>query len=396
MNKIILIVHPVILFLLGWLISISPIAFGSESFKYYNFVVNYNVIPIYLLGLIGFCIGVYLISYLFSNFREPEKIEFYNYKNIVVFIAVFSFIVFLSIIHVYGGIPIFNVLSGDKNISYINDIQAATGGGRFGLFLLLVFSLIILLPGLFVNKKNNPIVFFVILFLCILYVIYSGKRQMLFVLFTYTFTYLIIFYYRTKNSYAMMTIFKIGCVFGCIIVFWFVYVGLVRTNTTMTISTVFQPIVQYASLPFMNLTNIFDFAKFNFDSNSFHSLFSFVLSDTPYIIRHVILNDSFSVNMPLIEPTAPSTVFGMVFWLFGFSGVFCFLFLVGMLVSFIYQKALVSRNSSYISMYSLCAWPLLSIHTYNHFISFMFFILPLLMIICGRFVFLNLKLKVDV
>ncbi|WP_279143898.1 O-antigen polymerase [Photobacterium phosphoreum] len=396
MNKVIFIVHPVVLFLLGWLISISPIVFGSESFKYYDFSVNYNVIPIYLLGLIGFCIGVYLIAYLFSHHRESEIITFYNYKNIVVFIAIFSFVVFLSIIYVYGGIPIFNVLSGDKNISYINDVQATTGGGRFGVFLLLVFSLIILLPGLFINKKNNSIVFFIVLFLCVLYVMYSGKRQMLFVLFTYTFIYLIIFYYRTKNSNAMMTIFKIGIVLGSIIVFWFVYVGLVRTNTTMTISTVFQPIVQYASLPFMNLTNIFDLAKFNFDSNSFHALFSFVLSDTPYIVRHVILSDSFSVNMPLIEVTAPSTVFGMVYWLFGFSGVFCFLFLVGMFVSFIYQKALLSRNSSYISMYSLCAWPLLSIHTYNHFISFMFFILPLLMIICGRFIFLNSKFKMGV
>ena len=83
----------------------------------------------------------------------------------------------------------------------------------------------------------------------------------------------------------------------------------------------------------------------------------------------------------------------MIFLGFEYIGVIVYLYIVGGFVSYLYLKAMNSKNFLFVSFYSLTVWPLLSIHTYNHFKNFMFLIIPLTMIALGNYIYKKIPKK---
>lgn len=390
----ILIINPIFLFLIGTLIGILPYLVNSRYFKIYRaFNLNNEIFFVYLLGFLSFIMGYLFIKFIFRKMNFGKYIVKKD-LNLFIFVLIFiSLIFFFKIIQLYGSVPIVSILTGNKNIEFINNIQKEVGGGLFGIFFLLIMSLIILFPYSIINKnssKINFILFYLHLILLFIYCTYSGKRQMLFILFTYTFSYLLIYYFVSDNRVGLKKIKYWGSVFLFIIISLFLLIGLIRTNLIEENVSIFDPIVHYASLPFVNLTSIIAHQSSNQYAFSFMSFVDILISDLPTLIKSIFIKHMYTLeNIPLIEPTSPSTVYGEIFWSFSYFGVFIFALSIGMISNYLYLKALYNKSMIYISMYSLLVWPLLSIHTYNHFKNFMFLIIPLSLIYFGNKFYIN-------
>lgn len=393
-----LILNPIFLFSIGTFIGLTPLIFNSKYFDSYStFTFSYKVLIVYFIGYIFFLLGVLTINCFYKE-RE-NQINYIRKKDLNLFITiliVLSIFIFIKIISLYGTLPILSILSGSEGITYVNETQKDVGGGIFGVFFLMVISLIILYPYIIIYKNSsffNKILFYIYTFLLIIYTTYSGKRQMIFILFTYTFSYFLIYYKRVSNNEKLKYIKRKGFIFLMIIVTIFIFIGLLRSNLLNEDVSIFNPIIHYASLPFMNLTNIILHQDQNNFAYSFIAIQDFILSDLPTFIKYIFVSNFISLPMPYIEKTSPPTIYGMVFWEFGHLGVIFHLYTIGLFVSYLYKKALYSKKIIYISLYSLIVWPLLSIHTYNHFKNFMFLIIPILLIIIGQWIYQALPKK---
>lgn len=389
-----LIINPIFLFSIGTFIGILPYIVNSRYFNIYRtFGLNYEILLVYLIGFLSFVLGYLFIKFMFRK-TYFSKYIFKKDLNLFVFVLIFiSLIFFFKIIQVYGSLPIISILTGNENIEFINNIQKEVGGGLFGIFFLLIMSLIILFPYSIINKnssKINTILFYFHLVLLFIYCTYSGKRQMLFIFFTYTFSYLLIFYFVLDNKIILKKLKYWGGIFLFIIISLFLSIGLIRTNLIEEEVSILDPIVHYASLPFINLTSIINNQSSNEYAYSFISFIDILISDLPTFIKSIFIKNTYTLeNIPLIEPTSPLTVYGEIFWSFSYFGVFIFALSIGIISNYLYLKALYNKSMIYISMYSLLVWPLLSIHTYNHFKNFMFLIIPLFLIYFGNKFYIN-------
>lgn len=392
------IVNPILLFMIGTFIGLTPYIFGSNSFDdYRTFVFSNEILYVYIIGAISFVLGAISIKYFYIKPQVKNKVSLKKDLNIFLTILIlFSIFMFVKIISIYGMLPIVAILSGNESIEFVNQTQKDIGGGIFGIFFLTVVSLIILFPYSIIKKNKslfNKILFWIHLLLLMVYTTYSGKRQMMFIFFVYTFSYMLIYYKKQNNILMLKKIKKIGLVGFVFLVSLFIAVGLIRENIMGNDVSVFEPIIHYASLPYINLTNIIIHQDSNSYSYSLMAFYETMLSNLPTFIKSMFLNNPVTLNMPLIEPTSPSTVYGLVFWNFGYIGTILFLMMVGMISEYFYLKAVYSKNIIYITIYGLLVWPLLSIHTYNHFINFMFLLIPILMIIIGNFLYKKLPKK---
>ena len=399
MNKSVYIIHPIVLFSIGTFIGLSPYIFSSKYFDSYStFSVNSEILVVYLLGFISFTIGTLFIKFIFKR-----KIKIYIYKKkdmntLLAFFLLLSFFLFLKIMSLYGSLPLLALLSGNEDIAFVNQTQKDVGGGIFGVFFLVVMSLIILFPYTVINKNKslyNGYLFWVHLVLLLLYTTYSGKRQMLFIFFTYTFTYLYLFYIKTNKEKVLQKIKKIGLLTSILLISFFLFLGLLRANLLNEDVSVFNPIIHYSSLPYMNLSNIITHQDQNINAYTWRAFVETLLNDLPSFIKYSFFNEFQTVIMPKIEPTSPSTIYGEIFWGFGYIGVFLYLLVIGIFSNYLYMKAIYAKNFIYITFYSLIVWPLLSIHTYNHFKNFMFLIIPFILIILGNKLYKKIPKKKD-
>lgn len=389
-----LIINPIFFFSIGTVIGILPYLVNSRYFNVYRtFEFNNEILFVYLIGFLSFAMGYLFIKFIF---RKMDFSKFIVKKDLNLFIFILiliSLIFFFKIIQLYGSLPIISILTGNENIEFINNIQKEVGGGLFGIFFLLIMSLIILFPYSIINKnssKINFILFYLHLLLLFIYCTYSGKRQMLFIFFTYTFSYLLIYYFVLDNKVVLKKLKYWGGILLFIIVSLFLSIGLIRTNLIEEEVSIFDPIVHYASLPFINLTSIINNQSSNEYAYSFISFVDILISDLPTFIKSIFIKNTDTLeNIPLIEPTSPLTVYGEIFWSFSYFGIFVFALSIGIISNYLYLKALYNKSMIYISMYSLLVWPLLSIHTYNHFKNFMFLIIPLFLIYFGNKLYIN-------
>ncbi|WP_133146492.1 O-antigen polymerase, partial [Vibrio sp. 10N.286.55.E12] len=382
--------HPIILFLAGSFIGLSPYFFDSRYFDMYRtFVFDEQVLWVYMLGIVSFILGAGFLQ-LMPTKTKLEINNSNNTKDLNLFISlllVLSFLVFVKIISMYGMLPILSILSGASDIAFVNATQKSTGGGLYGVFSLLVFSLIILFPYSVINKKkkySGSKIFWIHLFLLFIYVTYSGKRQMIFIFITFVCTYLYIYYCRHADLKALKKISKVSVVVGGVGVAFFLLVGLIRTSLIDEKVSLLDPVIQYATLPYMNLTNIVMQQESNLYSYSFTAFYESIFAFLPSFFKTSFFENPQSLlSMPLIEITSPSTVYGILIWNFGYVGVASYLFFLGFITHYLYKKAFYGRSEIFIALYSLTVWPLLAVHTYNHFINFTFYLLPILLIILG-------------
>lgn len=391
------ILHPIFLFSIGTFIGLSPYIFASDYFYLYRaFSINEEILLVYLIGYISFVLGVKTIQFIYKKRVREFKFEKKDFNVIIYSLIFISLIIFIKIVAQYGSLPIISILLGDETIAFVNQTQKDVGGGLYGLFFLIIISLIVLFPYSIINKKitkSNTLLFWLHLLLLIIYTTYSGKRQMMFILFTYTFTYLLIFYYKNKDYEVLKKIKFVGIISLSILITIFVIIGLIRSTLSNEEVSLIGPIIHYASLPFINLTSIITYSESNTYAYSLTAFYETILSDLPTFIKGMFNLEYKTLNMPLIEPTSPPTIYGMVFWNFGYIGIIIHLFSIGSFVSYLYLKAIYSKSFLFISLYSLTVWPLVSIHTYNHFKNFMFFIIPLFIIIIGSYIYKKIPKK---
>ncbi|MBN2816759.1 MAG: oligosaccharide repeat unit polymerase [Campylobacterales bacterium] len=389
--------HPIVFFSIGTFIGLTPYIFGSTYFNVYRtFTFSSEILIVYMIGFIFFSIGVLLVSFVYKKKHQVYSVIKKDINLFLIILIFLSILIFLKIISLYGTLPILALLSGNESIAFVNQTQKDVGGGLFGVFFLTVISLIVLFPYSVIYKNKsflNKSLFWIHLCLLIIYTTYSGKRQMMFIFFTYSFSYLLIYYTKIDNTKVLSNIKKIAVVSFSLLIGIFLTIGLVRTSLTNDDVSLLDPIVHYASLPFINLTSIIINQENNSYAYTFISFFETILSDLPTFAKGMMSMDFHTLQMPLIEPTSPPTIYGEIFWNFGYIGVIVYLFIVGIFSGVLYFKALYSQNFLYITLYSLIVWPLLSIHTYNHFKNFMFLIIPLIMIVFGSYIYKKISKK---
>ncbi|MEZ8653415.1 O-antigen polymerase [Vibrio splendidus] len=388
------ILHPIFLYFIGTFIGLSPYFFGSRYFDLYGlFIFDERILAVYVVGFLSFTLGSFFFRIIYTRGDINKVFVMRNFTPFIFVLLIISLVIFLKIISVYGTIPLAAILTGGENINFINEAQKKSGSGIFGLFSLVIFSLVILLPYSIINKgtvylSNN--IFWSHIILLIIYSTYSGKRQMMFILLTYVFTYIYIYYIRVNDFYFLKKIRFSSIVIGGMVVFLFLLIGVIRSNGMDQSVSIFDPIVHYASLPYMNLTEIIRIQESNTHAFSTTSLYETLLSDLPTFIKYSFFGEMHTQRMPFIESTSPSTIYGQLFWSFSYFGVVIFSISIGFISTLFYEKSFYGVNEAFISCYSLTVWPLLSIHTYNHFKNFTFFLIPLLLIIIGRFVYSSL------
>ncbi len=391
--------HPIFLFFIGSFIGLSPYIFGSSYFDvYHTFQLNNEILVVYLVGFLSFVIGNMFVKFIFSVRRKYCPYIKKDINTFLIVLILVSLFIFAKIISIYGSLPLLAILSGNETIAFVNQTQKDVGGGIFGVFFLMVIGLIIFFPYSVINKNKsfiNKTLFYIHLPLLIIYTTYSGKRQMLFIFFTYTFSYLLLFYTKTNNVKILPKIKKIGIIFFILLISVFLTIGLIRANLTNNDISIFDPIIHYASLPFINLTSIISNQESNNFTYTFQAFYEIIFKDLPTFIKAMLFDSFGTLNMPLIEPTSPSTIYGEIFWGFGYIGVFLYLLVIGIFSNYLYMKAIYAKNFIYITFYSLIVWPLLSIHTYNHFKNFMFLIIPFILIILGNKLYKKIPKKKD-
>jgi len=303
------------------------------------------------------------------------------YNKLTIILDFLLLTIILINIKNYGGIPILMIYQG-ANINIVNKIQEqAILPGIYGLQSLLIYFQIILLPEYFLYAKNKIKRNWIYIHTAILLfaLVYSGKRQWVFIFITYFLSYLWIYTIINKNNKFLSKLIKWSFIILIISILFFSSLGLLRTNKPLNIEMIFKPIIDYASLPYMNLSNIINKANTNPYKYKKEALFDTLLMGAPSIIKRKTNLKSIKI-IPKIEKTSSNSLYGNIFWNFDYYGVVIFMYFLGLFVGYVFLKAL-HNNRIFISLYSILVWPLLSIHTYNHFLNTMFVFFPCVIIL---------------
>lgn len=379
------IINPVILITLGSLLGMSPALVGKDTFIHYKSFreigedYTNKLYLLYILGIISFSIGYIFSKYFIKKKQNKFKYNKVKRKTIVIFVCLLGLVLLINIKQ-YGGIPLLNILRG-MNISRVNQIQAEQNSGIFGIQVMLVYTLIILFLPFQLQKikgvKKLKKLYIIHLGIILFAITYTGKRQFIFIVLTTIFSYLWLFLVNNNEKRLIMKVKKSFNNFLIISLILFSSIGVIRERKKgFQVSSIIKPIASYASLPYMNLSNIIKKSEENPYKDSMLALKDTILGGFPSKFR--MENKSLKI-IPRVEKTSPNTVYGAIFWNFRYKGIIAFMLLLGIVIGRIYRKA-INNDEKYMTIYSLTVWPLLSIHTYNHFLNLMYWVLPVLIV----------------
>lgn len=381
-SKIILI-NPKLLLFMGTLMGVFPLFIKNNiTLQFYSrFRFTNEILTIYVLGYLFFVLGFdfnYLIqkkNFVNRNYVNRNYIVI-KYNEILLSLVALLIVLIINI-KKYGGIPLIMILSG-RNIKFVNETQMESSTGTFGIQILLIYTLIILVQpliiGLIEKRISNKYKKIVLLTLCAISFssLYAGKRQYMFIVFFSLFCY--IYQYSILNNPSITKkVITYGKNIFYISVLIFILVGLIRIDKKISFTNALYPIQNYITLPYMNLSNIVIYHSINEYKFSVLALNDILAVGLPSILKSRALSVE---NIPLIEVTSPSTIYGNIFWNFGYFGIIIFMFFLGTIISNIYIRSLLNRKM-YITIYSFCVWPLISIYMYNHFLNMMYYIIPI-------------------
>jgi oligosaccharide repeat unit polymerase len=375
---------PIFLFTVGTILTILPIFFTNYSFfgSYPQFNLNYNLILIYIIGWALFIAGASLagLRVTYQPFQFNIVIE--KKINVLLFSLLLILITFtlLKSILMYGGIPLLNLASLQGGANAINEAQESSGG-ILGILLILQFLAIAYIPILKSSTfKLFSLVKYIFFFILFVSLIYTGKRQMLFYAFFYLFGFYYLFHLRINDRAVLKRmIFKSFLIF-ILILGVFSLVSVIRTGGP----GFFYPIAHYLSLTFINNMYMYDLVGF-WHTRDFFSIFELQI---PTLVRS-IMDVEPTVTQPQLELTISGGLYGRVFWAYGVVGISIYCFLLGFVMQLLYKKSLKYKVLLFI--YPLCIWPLIMINTYDHFMNAMFFIIPIILIIVFRLIYILLR-----
>ncbi|MFM5662155.1 O-antigen polymerase [Aeromonas veronii] len=378
-------ISPLSLFFLGSVFGILPLFDLSFTYNYQHSINVFRVLNVYMLGGAGFFIGS-LLYYISPRQRAETKsigidIAVYSKKyNYLILCLVLCLLIIVTInIIKYGGIPILMLING-LSASEINERQA---GFTFGIQSILNYQLIFLLAIKYIasQEAKKPFFSYVVSLSCFVLffsMLYAGKRQFLFMAFVMLSGLAFIeagIHKNKKLQNRMIRVSSIGLLF---ILFVFVLYANIRDGEGQSSNNWYGPLLHYLTLPLLNLDRIIQESDLNDNFLGLIDLSMGVLSDVPYSFRDYITSGYSGViyNYPLVEKTSPISLYGMVYWGWGKFGVFSYSAILSIVINYFYMKRFSSIYCRV--LYCTCIWPLISLHTYNHFISFMYFFLPLM------------------
>lgn len=369
---------------------------------------NLSYIPLYL-WLVAFAFVV-LGNFVFTLLdRRASTIGQMNYEffSSIIRIDYFRlyFLFWLSIIGLSltmwlisfyaGGTPIFQIISGSKGSSLLNEMQAYALPGLYGFHALLISLLeycigALILKNIFTGADNKSKLILGIIIIVIACLI-EGKRQGI-VMFLFFIGVVILYASKVmmgKSTQVFLSIRNIFIVLSVLLFIIVTFITYVRLEGTEAIGygdqTAYEPL-RYLSLPLLNLEALSSIAGLEGYKIDLLKPFEHMLPAKLFLERG-------EIDIRLPEPTSPSGLFAMCYLYWGgVFGIIIYAFLVGLFSGFIYSRAV--RSSFFLMFYGFIAWSLVMSHTYNHFLTITFLPLQLIVMILFKFIVLK-KSNVD-
>lgn len=383
--------HPSLLLLIGVVAAICPVLFvGDYSYSYSGYESTPDFFLLQVIGYLMFIIGgglslvfhrIIFISINQVSTSAPSIQPFFLEKMFIsrMLMVILLFISAVYFYLLYGGIPLLNIIMGNYFIGDINERQLDSNGVFGVVYLVFTFVMLTYPNSLLVqNERKDYILHFFQILIIIYFSIYSGKRQSLFIFFCYYSMFMSIYFIRENKYDDFKKLIKKSILVIIVLFLFFSIVGAVRSLDSGV--SLLDPIWHYLSLPYINMMDIMLTQHTNSHAWSFDGIINIVSSGLPYSMRSMFNASDFSPT--LLEPTSPSGVYELIFWYFGYIGSCVFMLILGAIMQYLYKMAFYSNDNKYVYLYSWCAWPLISIFMYNHFINYMNFFFPFV-IVCG-------------
>lgn len=405
--------RPLNLFLIGTLLAQVPyfIWFFYGANQSYSFAVTYNPLIIWIIGFCGLVLGsTTAFRFIGSIGNEADSSikfisgELFIDENKVYWLAFgLAFLIFVVNYINYGGIPLLGYLDGGESVGDVNDRQETALYGVLGATIAALFvvnALFVWLLYISFDKKEIHIVDLVkLLFLfAVLFILnsFAGKRQGIFILFFTAFSYFIIkkdasggkkgwdfWNWRIKDFSG----FIIGGVSILVLIFVFSWLSSLRVRREFELWEGAGGLVSYLEFPLINFeVQCESQLNGHGGQNPLGPLKSFI----PYKTM-VAMTEFHQDAAPRAEAGIGAGMWGDLYWYWGISGVAGVSFLIGFFYQWLYRKALQSDVAKL--CYAHAAWTLIAANSYCHFMSPIFFWLPILGI-CVSMWFLQKKSEV--
>jgi oligosaccharide repeat unit polymerase len=344
---------------------------------------------VYCFSIIIFFLPWFIYSFKNKKVQNSLSLTFvseraYLWRSILIIFPIIFFLIIL-----FDPFPIIQMISGNLDIRDMNQRLIELPMGV--LSLILAGSIILSLWYIsfyfdykFIGKHSKK---YLIGFLMILPILlWNGKRQMLFFFLTiFLIRYLIErrqnpFFKKSLLHTSLFLLASLGLLF-----FLFTWVDSVRYIGDGSNPLSF---VGYLTWPARNLVAIYNHLGFD-GAGDYSQGTYFVFSQL--LPSRIIGNDQQDLlNQLLFEPTSPSG-FLASWWIDGGIGfVFIGVFVFSLLCLFVYKKR--QKNFSWQRIYLLTLWCCFTSGIYQHFISLVFYWLPLFFFIGESFV-RNIKAK---
>lgn len=377
--------RPETLFFFGVIQALFPYSLWVifEPNQNYNQDINGKPIILWLVGFMAF-----IVSASCTPTIKPETTHSYivhKQRVRTLFHLVFAvwIILFGFVINSYGGIPILQfIVSSSSDINAVNETQATEIPGLFGLWFIIniILSLVLSLEIVATIPRNRISSMYVLLgtTAVLLGAILAGKRQGLIVSISIIAPAIIIALSHLNDPKTKKIILrKININLFIWLALFFVSfgaIGTIRSGGDAGGGSLRQ-MLSYLDFPLINMEwQIQEFGLFS-GSGNFLPLISGII---PY---KAIAGSEFGIDFSYIvfgfmypEPGIGAGFFGPVHLSFGIYGVIAFSAIIGYFSRKIFNKAITDPRWGL--PYCIFVWPLFSAHSYSHFISALFFLLP--------------------
>jgi oligosaccharide repeat unit polymerase len=226
----------------------------------YNQGITGAPVVLWAIGMLFFWVGARLASKSHLGMALDFKIHTRRVKLVLYSSLLLWILLLLAIIKAYGGIPILQFLTGALAVDAVNEIQASSIPGLFGVWFLANSILVIATSLMLVSNLSRRTFFTAILVLSICAVFFgaivAGKRQSLLIAATIIIPSVIIGtkFFLTKNKARVLDrrIILSAIVSVIFLVIIFGVIGQVRTSNNIESSSLLQ-IFNYLEYPLINM-----------------------------------------------------------------------------------------------------------------------------------------------
>jgi oligosaccharide repeat unit polymerase len=354
----------------------------------YSVTLNYFPLLLWFMAFIFVILGDRIAVFLFrrpgsmrqANIRFLESLNRMKLSRLdfLYLVAVIGLLAYA------GGIPLFSIITGSREIAELNEAQNDALPGLYGIHAMLIVLMeyclgLLILKSILLNNKSGVKILIgsIVVFIA---TIIEGKRQGLAIFICLLgVTLLASLNLRPGNSQGyhkqIFRIFVGVALFAFLALAFVTYVRLDAGGHGE--DTIIEPL-RYLSLPLINLESLSAKA-------SWGGLEMLPLKPLDLLIPAKLGFERGMATIPVPEPTSPYGFFAMAYLYWGgVFGLSMYALAVGVFSGFMFYKAKVSPL--FLLFYSFIVWSLLMAHTYNHFLTITFIPLQFFLLLIVKFV----------